>query len=230
MHPFLEKMRAAVRLGFNAAHRPPPTAATHQLLESAAWNQDNVTVRELITQWPQLVHHAPQDGVTALHTAAAGMDAGQIDWLLAAGANIHARDQEGNTPLHYAAQAYCAATIETLLRGKAEIDAVNNKGETPLYYAIMFERPDNLQVLIAAGAKDSVPRHDGETPRSLAPKENKQRRGDQPPAGVARPDMLRALDHAQADRKQAFENAPILAQDMTLKPAPTIRKRSARKP
>lgn len=230
LSPFLEKMRAAARLGFNAANgNGPITAATTTLLETAAWQQDTSTVRSLITQWPSLVHHAAKDGLTTLHAAAASMDGEQVEWLLARGANINARDAEGNTPLHYAAQAPDGETTQALVRAYADINAANNRGETPLYYAVMFERPDSVHLLIAAGAKDSIARHDGETPRSLAPKSDKQRRGDEPEQ-QERPDMLRALDTAQADRKQAFENAPVLAQDMTLAPPPTIRKRNAHKP
>lgn len=231
--PFLEKMRAAARRGFDAAHRngapPPPTAATTALLEKAAWEQDTTTVRSLITQWPQLVNHAAHDGLTVLHAAAASMDGEHIEWLLARGAKTDARDNEGNTPLHYAAQAPYATATALLLKAQAPVNITNNRGETPLYYAVMFERPDSLHLLVGAGARDDAARDDGETPRSLAPKNDKQRRGDIPPA-QARPDMLRALDDAQAARKKAFESAPVLAQDMTIATSPAIRKRNAHKP
>src|SRR6218665_101380 len=115
MHPFLEKMRAAARLGFNKAQQgsaPPLTAATQQLLIKSAWDGDMPTVRELVTQWRALAHHASDEGMTALHAAAALMEPEQIEWLIAAGAGVNVRDREGNTPLHYAAQAYCAITVE----------------------------------------------------------------------------------------------------------------------
>lgn len=235
--PFLQKMRAAARQGFNAANgnSAAPTAASKTLLEKAAWEQDTTVVRSLITRWPELANHAAPDGLTPLHCAAASMDHAQVEWLLAQGARADVRDDSGNTPLHYAAQGAFSHCTAMLIRAQAEIDICNNQGQTPLYFAVMYERPDNLHLLIAAGAKDDMVCSAGETPRSLAPKDNKNPPGGKPPAealppGTIRPDMLHALNAAQQDRKQAFENAPVLGRDMTITSSPAVRKRNARNP
>ncbi len=237
LSPFLQKMRAAARQGFNAANgnSTPLTAATKTLLEKAAWDQDTAVVRSLITRWPELANHAAADGLTPLHCAAASMDHAQVEWLLAQGARTDACDNNGNTPLHYAAQASFAHCTDILIRAQADIDVCNNMGQTPLYFAVMYERPENLHLLIAAGAKDNTVCSAGETPRSLAPKEDKKPPGGRPPPealppGTIRPDMLRALNDAQQERKQAFENAPVLGRDMTITSSPAVRKRNARKP
>lgn len=230
--PFLEKLRAAARKGFGAANGNavgPFTAATATVLSKAAWEQDTATVRNIVTNWPDAVNTASDDGLTPLHCAAAGMDGPQIDWLLARGAEKNRRDKNGDTPLHYAAQSPFAGGTQKLLAVGAETDARNNKSETPLYYAVMFERAESVQMLIAAGADENAARHDGETPRSLAPKEDKQRPGGLPP-GSTPTDMTGALDEAvatvHAARQHAISTAAILESDMTLRPAVTVRKRS----
>lgn len=224
---FLAKLRAAARKGFGIAANDvaaPFTAATKEVLCKAAWEQDIATVRNIITRWPMALNAASNGGLTPLHCAAAGMDDTQIDWLLARGADRNAKDREGNTPLHYAAQSPQGSGVQKLVAAGATIDARNNNGETPLYYAVMFERPESVALLIGAGADDNAARADGETPRSLAPKDDKQRPGGLPP-GAVRIDMTAALDAAQEARRAAFAAAPVLAQDLTLRPAPTVRKR-----
>jgi len=224
---FLAKLHAAARKGFGIAANDtaaPFTAATKELLCKAAWEQDTSTVRNILTRWPQEVNTASNDGLTPLHCAAAGMDDAQIDWLLARGADKNAQDRDGNTPLHYAAQSPQGSGVQKLVEAGAKIDARNKSSETPLYYAVMFERPESVAQLIGAGADENAARADGETPRSLAPKEDKQRPGGLPP-GARRMDMTAALDDAQNARRAAFAAAPVLAQDLALRPAPTVRKR-----
>lgn len=224
---FLAKLHAAARRGFGTAAndaRSPLTAATKELLCKAAREQDIATVRHIITRWPEAINGGAKGDLTPLHCAAAGMDAAQMDWLLARGADKDARDRDGNTPLHYAAQSPQGHGVQKLAGAGAEIDARNNKGETPLYYAVMFERPESVTLLIGAGADEYAASDDGETPRSLAPKDDKQRPGGLPP-DAARPDMVAALNAAQKARSEAFAATPVLAQDLTLCAAPAIRKR-----
>lgn len=231
--PFLEKLRSAARKGFGAANAnaagPSFTAASAAVLCKAAGEQDTTTVRNIVTNWPEAVNTAANDGLTPLHCAAACMDGVQIDWLLARGAEKNPRDKNGDTPLHYAAQSQFAGGTQKLLAAGAEADARNNKSETPLYYAVMFERAESVQMLITAGADENAARDDGETPRSLAPKEDKQRPGGMPP-GSTPTDMSGALDEAvasvRAARQHAIATAAILESDMTLRPAVTVRKRS----
>jgi len=222
---FLDKLRAAARLGFGAANNNaagPFTAATAAVLCKAAGQYDVTSVRHIITRWPEAVHCAEADGLTPLHFAVIGRDSDHIDWLLAHGANINARDSSGNTPLHYAAECDDARHTRKLLDADAHVDPRNNLGETPLYYAVMFERPQNVHALVAAGARADSARHDGETPLSLAAKNDKQ-----PPGGTpaVRHDMQAVLDTALCARQQAISGASVLAGDMTLRCGPTVRKR-----
>lgn len=224
---FLKKLCDAAREAF-AAPKSLSQDEAKTALEKASWSMDSFTVRDVITKWPQLLDHPSKDGLTALHCAAIAMDDDQIEWLIARGAHVAATDYLGNTALHYVAQTPSALGMSALIAAGAPIDAPNLQGETPLFYAVMFERTDSLKMLIDAGARDCRARHDGETPRSLAPKDDKQSLGVLPP--TPRPDMLHALEHAQESRRNAFAQSHKLKNDITVKPAPTIRKRNARQP
>ena len=71
-------------------------------------------------------------GNTPLHRAATRSSATNVDLLLAAGADVHARDHGGNTPLHVARAGPVAAS---LVRAGAEMTASNDAGRTPLQAA-----------------------------------------------------------------------------------------------
>lgn len=67
-------------------------------------------------------------GSTPLHLAAMNPDAGAMEALLAAGADVNARDGEGSTPLHMAAYASRTAHVRRLLEAGADPLIKNNIG------------------------------------------------------------------------------------------------------
>lgn len=224
---FLRKLRNTAQQEFNPPATAPsaPRAEDLALLDTSAWGQNRGAVQRLITQWPELVNHAGEGGLTPLHCAAAGADGTHVAWLIERGAKLDARDSYGNTPLHYAALAPYNEATDVLINAHAAVNAQNDKGETPLHYAVMHERSDSLRLLIAAGAKPDLPRHDSETPRSLAKKDDHGHPVGIPP-GVVPANMQPPLDAAVEERRIAFDNVRVLQRDLDVPPGPSfIRKR-----
>lgn len=65
---------------------------------------------------------------TPLHLAATNADAGPLQALLAAGANVNARDNEGNTPLHVAVFSVRQRNVQLLLEANADPLLKTNAG------------------------------------------------------------------------------------------------------
>ena len=59
-------------------------------------------------------------------------DAGTAQFLISAGASIHAKSNWGNTPLHEAALAGAIETVKILMRAGADAEAQDEFGDTPL--------------------------------------------------------------------------------------------------
>ena len=88
-----------------------------------------------------------------LHEAARGSSPGQVNALVAAGADVHATQGPGDdTPLMSAAALGTPATIHALLAAGAKIEGRNSLGNSALEEAAMFGSPGNIQVLVDAGA------------------------------------------------------------------------------
>jgi len=88
-----------------------------------------------------------------LRDAAGGGDVGEMEWLIAAGANPNAFEGTSDwTALQQAARNGHLAAIAVLLKAGAHVDGVNSAGETPLMYAAVNGRTAVVRALIAAGA------------------------------------------------------------------------------
>ena len=73
-------------------------------------------------------------GRTILHESILrGCRAEHLSFLVACGANLHARDVHGWTPLHYAAYLGHVEMVEQLLQYGANPTATDNQGRTPLH-------------------------------------------------------------------------------------------------
>lgn len=90
-------------------------------------------------------------GRTRLHRACMHGDAGRVEALLDAGANVHARTCTAHTPLHLAADRGAVSAVKLLLDAGADPNATAH-GRTPYGLARRNRSQEVAMVLEAAGA------------------------------------------------------------------------------
>lgn len=97
-----------------------------------------------------------EHGFTPLHVACsyAGISTKTVQFLLEAGANVHALDSKGLTPLHSATTRKDISTraIQLLLDAGADLHAATWAGRTPLHMACSFGVDQAVAALLKAGA------------------------------------------------------------------------------
>jgi ankyrin repeat protein len=98
------------------------------------------------------VNATEPDGSTALHWAANWGDAGTVDLLLRAGANVAAENRYGVRPLSVAAANGHAEIVEKLLLAGADPNTVFGDGESALMSAARTGNVPALELLLAYGA------------------------------------------------------------------------------
>lgn len=86
-----------------------------------------------------------------------------VQWLVARGADIHARDARQNTLLHRAAFNGSRETVAWLLDQGFDIEARNADGATPFIRSIEGNELDVVEYLIERGARIDARDNDGET-------------------------------------------------------------------
>ena len=97
-------------------------------------------MRALVGEQVVDVNQAAPDGATALHWAVHRNDAGLVDLLIAAGADVAAANRYGVQPISLAAENGNAAILEALLDAGADPNATLPEGETVLMTAAPHRR------------------------------------------------------------------------------------------
>jgi ankyrin repeat protein len=118
-----------------------------------------------------LFGHSTVDGQVL--TAATQGDAGQIDWIIAAGGNADEADKEGRTALMHAAMANFASVAQTLLQHSARLDLRDKLGDTALHWAAQTGSVSVMRVLFAFHPDVDAADSRGITPLMLAASNNK---------------------------------------------------------
>ena len=118
-----------------------------------------------------LFGHGTIDGQVL--AAVAQGDAGQIDWIMAAGGNADEADKEGHTALMRAAMANFTAAAQTLLAHEARIDLRDKLGDTALHWAAQTGSVGVMRVLLAVHPDVNAADSRGITPLMLAASNNK---------------------------------------------------------
>ncbi|XP_046984185.1 speckle-type POZ protein-like isoform X2 [Schistocerca americana] len=111
---------------------------------------------------------------------------GEMQALLAAGADVGARGSEGTTALHWAAVEGRVEAVRCLLEGGAEVDARSNSQNTPLHTATRYGHAAVVRLLVAASADLNARNEDGQTPLHRA-------------AAYGHPEVVAVLLEAGAD-------------------------------
>ncbi len=120
------------------------------------------------------IAHYLYQGDTALHMAAAAFRRPVAEFLVAHGADVHAKNRRGAEPLHYAADANRfepdaqAETVTYLLSIGADPNALNKDGAAPLHRAVRTRSLAAVRALLDGGANPRLPNKAGSTPLHLA--------------------------------------------------------------
>ncbi|MFO7732302.1 MAG: ankyrin repeat domain-containing protein [Candidatus Aminicenantes bacterium] len=108
-----------------------PAARSQDVFELLSKN-DVAAVKDLIEKTPQLVEARDGQGMTLLHYAAGGRDAGFIDFLIDKGAELEAKSAPGETPLMAAAANNRPEAAAALIKRGAALETKNDYGRTAL--------------------------------------------------------------------------------------------------
>jgi hypothetical protein len=134
-----------------------------------AASRDNFdTVKELATEYPDLVNREDVHGCTALHWAGTFRNKEMAEFLVQHGANIEAPNHAGFTPMHHAAGNGAENIVILLHQRGGALDAKNNEGVTPLMHAVTCGKEDCVNALITCGADCDAVSNDGLTARGMA--------------------------------------------------------------
>jgi ankyrin repeat protein len=143
----------------------------------AVLDRDDRFVKRLLAETPALVgariardrlitaipHWSYVDD-TALHLAAAALNAGAVRLMLDAGADANAQNRRGATPLHYACDPRPAsggvwnprqqtAIIGRLVEHGADVERPDRGGATALHRAVRARSPAAVRCLLESGAR-----------------------------------------------------------------------------
>ena len=107
-------------------------AARADEIHDAVQDGDIEQIVQLLTDNPEVIKSANEDGQTPLHLAAEGGDLKMMTLLIKFGGDVNARDSDGATPLHVAVDSGNNEAVKALVAKGADLNAKNNDGQTPL--------------------------------------------------------------------------------------------------
>ncbi|XP_076165189.1 tankyrase isoform X1 [Ptiloglossa arizonensis] len=162
----------------------PPSGtddAEAQLLE-ASKSGDLAAVERILQTNPHTVNCRDLDGrhSTPLHFAAGFNRVPVVEYLLAHGADVHAKDKGGLVPLHNACSYGHYEVTELLVKHGASVNVADLWKFTPLHEAAAKGKYEIVRLLLRHGADATKKNRDGATPLDLV------RDGDQDVADLLR--------------------------------------------
>ncbi|XP_008207481.1 poly [ADP-ribose] polymerase tankyrase isoform X1 [Nasonia vitripennis] len=155
--------------------------AEAQLLE-ASKSGDLTAVERILQANPHSVNCRDLDGrhSTPLHFAAGYNRVPVVEYLLAHGADVHAKDKGGLVPLHNACSYGHYEVTELLVKHGASVNVADLWKFTPLHEAAAKGKCEIVRLLLHHGADATKKNRDGATPLDLV------RDGDQDVADLLR--------------------------------------------
>lgn len=131
-------------------------ADTEKDFIKAAKKADLNALKALLKVDKSLLNARDTDGSTALHCATWKGHREVVEFLLKAGADVHAQnsnDHWGTTPLHAAAHANHTVLVQMLIEAGADVNAKDMNGKTPLHHTTFHKATAAAKVLAQHGAK-----------------------------------------------------------------------------
>lgn len=127
-------------------------------------------VADLVDGDHSLLNSYSVDGWTPLHLAAFFAQPTVVEFLLARGADVHARARNGaaNTPLHAAAAGRNLDAVRLLVKNGADVNARQEGGWTPLHSAAQNGDVEMARLLILSGAHLHVRANNNQSALDLA--------------------------------------------------------------
>ncbi|KAG8226948.1 hypothetical protein J437_LFUL004666 [Ladona fulva] len=161
----------------------PPSSSVDvecQLLEAAKAG-DTEQVKRILTSYPHIVNCRDFDGrhSTPLHFAAGYNRVAVVEYLLAHGADVHAKDKGGLVPLHNACSYGHYEVTELLVKHGASVNVADLWKFTPLHEAAAKGKFEIVRLLLKHGADASKKNRDGSTPLDLVRRGNSSGSGSQ---------------------------------------------------
>jgi ankyrin repeat protein len=146
-----------------ATYHPP------QPVHIAAEKGDLAGVQAAVTTDRKSLEVKGEWGCRPLHIAAEKGQVAVVGYLLAKGADPHARDWHGWTPLHRAAYGGQPETARLLLDAGARMNVRDRQGLTPLHWAVYESggpggAGDTAKLLVGRGANVNARDKGGSTP------------------------------------------------------------------
>ena len=122
-------------------------------------------VRILVEQWVAEAGTQTQDdyGTTVLMWSAFGGDVEMVRFLLANGADLHARDDNGRTALMWSARGGHLEVVRFLFDNGTDLHTLNNTGRTVLMWSAFGGDVEVVRFLLANGADLHAQDDDGYT-------------------------------------------------------------------
>jgi ankyrin repeat protein len=95
-----------------------------------------------------------------------------VKFLVAEGADIHAKDNEGNTTLYDAFGSGNLDVVKFLVSKGVDVNAKDEYGGTPLHIAVAVDNLEVVKFLISKGANVNAKTNDGTTPLHMADRDS----------------------------------------------------------
>lgn len=131
---------------------PTPDPAIRKLMQ-AVLDDDLDRAEKQINNDAGLSGARDEEGMTALHWAAAKGRLAIARMLLARGAKVEAINGLGRTPLHLAAIKGHVDVVNLLLENGAQVNALDQEKESPLGWALFYKERKTSEILRNRGGK-----------------------------------------------------------------------------